>query len=1134
MNDSSQTLQRFTRKDILFVLICLAILAACAWFSASWFQRAFPEASIDFTCNRTQAGDLATSFLESMDPTPPNDYKQVSRFGLDGAAKTFLEKELGLEQAQPLFGEPVRLWSWQYRWFKPATKEEYKVFITPAGDVIRLDHQVDEERAGAHLAKEEAHALADSFLFTTLGLPDGEITFKQSSRIGRPNRTDWQFIYAKANFEPVAGSEYRYQVTIQGDRVDGYREWLHVPQQWYASYERLRSMNNLGGMIASVLTAATLIALAVVIILKLKRKNIRWKTALVFGIILSVLVLANSLNDLPNSLYWYDTTTSWPGFLIETLLLVLLQALGAGTFIFVVTLGAETMYRERYPHLPALPRMFTPRGLRTKSAFKNILLGITLTPFFLAYQIVFYMVANKLGGWSPADVPYDNLLNTAMPWLAVLLIGFLPATSEEFISRMFSIPFLEKVMKGRARWLAVLIPAFIWGFGHAGYAAQPWYIRGLEVGIGGVIIGIVMLRFGILAPLVWHFTVDALYTALLLFRSDNTYYIITAGVATGLLVIPLLAALVAYFRKGGFLPEAGTLNKDENAEQPEPLSALVSDEELEAEPQVVSIRVSHLPASRRLLAVGLLIAGVVAVYIPVERIGSFHQFDLSRKEAISVVKGELRSRGWADPDTLKYVTLSPDDIRNTDQLVYLLKETNDISRFNTIADTLLGETAYAVVGYKPEERLRFLSRVHARTGSPITLHPMLPEEMAGDSLPSDSARALVEAYLRTLGEDPDGLELKTHEEEVRPERFDQFLTYEAHEADPRTVSEARFRRSAEIRGDWLNASAYGYYKIPESWIRERDATTALRAVVRGLRIFAIAGLIGWAVGVLVWLTRRGVAPWKKAFVWAIPFTGILLLNGVNTHYQYFQQYWRMIATPWTVAQAMAFMVILIQLAGYYLFISAGFALLGGLYRDKLPLLQKQGRRLLSMDAWAAVAAAVGALLLYRAFAGWLAVLQPKWVPFDPWHFPATLFLPEPFIFIISQAMLFGLLAAFVLGFLAWCWRMAYTKIWQRGLLLVIALLVVLGSTAKTPGEWLWAGLTAGLLVLLGWALVRFFVDGRPASLIAAVFMAGALRVAGPAMGMGNTSLMIQAIAALVFVLVLILGWLGLSPHEAQD
>ena len=80
-------------------------------------------------------------------------------------------------------------------------------------------------------------------------------------------------------------------------------------------------------------------------------------------------------------------------------------------------------------------------------------------------------------------MPYDDLLNTKFPWLFVLFGGFFPAISEEFLFRLFAVPFLRKLT--RSTVIALIAAGYIWGFGHAGYAQQPFFIRGLEVGTGG-------------------------------------------------------------------------------------------------------------------------------------------------------------------------------------------------------------------------------------------------------------------------------------------------------------------------------------------------------------------------------------------------------------------------------------------------------------------------------------------------------------------------------------------------------------------------------------------------------------------------------------------------------------------------
>ena len=85
-------------------------------------------------------------------------------------------------------------------------------------------------------------------------------------------------------------------------------------------------------------------------------------------------------------------------------------------------------------------------------------------------------------------------LGTYVPWVSVLLGGLMLAIFQESVARMFAIPFLQKYTKSKI--IAVFISSFIWGIAQEGIS-QPFYIRGLELTITGLMISWVFLRYGI-------------------------------------------------------------------------------------------------------------------------------------------------------------------------------------------------------------------------------------------------------------------------------------------------------------------------------------------------------------------------------------------------------------------------------------------------------------------------------------------------------------------------------------------------------------------------------------------------------------------------------------------------------------
>ncbi len=203
--------ERLQAADLRFLAICLVLLAATTWFSVRFFYRAFPEASIDFRVNRGQAAELAAKFLAGRGFDTAG-YQHAARFEFDNEAKTFLERELGLERANQILGSQVRLWRWSNRWFRPLQKQEFKVDITPSGRPGGLHAPGARGRADALRILRNRRALRpEQFLHDTLGRDPSALEFVEGSSTVRPRRTDHSFTWQERGFD-VNGSKYRFDV----------------------------------------------------------------------------------------------------------------------------------------------------------------------------------------------------------------------------------------------------------------------------------------------------------------------------------------------------------------------------------------------------------------------------------------------------------------------------------------------------------------------------------------------------------------------------------------------------------------------------------------------------------------------------------------------------------------------------------------------------------------------------------------------------------------------------------------------------------------------------------------------------------------------------------------------------------
>jgi hypothetical protein len=332
--------ERLGRSDYRFLAVCLVLFSATVWYSVRNFHRAFPEASIDFRVSRPDGEAIAANFLHA----DTAGYRRASSFTFDDEAKTFLEREAGLEAANRIMGSRIRLWRWSYRWFRPLQKEEYRVDVTPKGEVVGVQHVLPEDAPRPTPSAAEARAIAENFLRTRMQRDPASLEFLTMSETAWPHRTDRAFTWQDPAFN-LHDAHYRIEVNVVGNDPSGYREYLKIPDQWSRDYQRMRSKNEAASGVDTVLMIALVVGLVVVIVLRVRGHDILWRRAATVGLIGIALSFLAELNQMPLQEFNYPTTDSYASFMLRLLLNAAISALGAGGLLFVLTAGAEPLYR---------------------------------------------------------------------------------------------------------------------------------------------------------------------------------------------------------------------------------------------------------------------------------------------------------------------------------------------------------------------------------------------------------------------------------------------------------------------------------------------------------------------------------------------------------------------------------------------------------------------------------------------------------------------------------------------------------------------------------------------------------------------------------------------------------------------
>lgn len=506
------------------------------------------EYNLSFPKNRYEIGRVADAYLAERNIQVETYHRTISLdYNFSNTWREYITEKAGAEALRSIFDKRVPAAVWEARYFRPLKPEEFYVTLLPDGTAYSFTRVLPETTPGAMLNQKDAAEIAWRHLTEAKRYSVEEWALVDSKQYKKESRVDYYFTFQNKSVS-LAGAQLRAAVGVQGDTVNGFNEYIHVPEEW------LRERQKTGFAdfaVSAVLGIFSLIMMGAVILSFLqvhRKKLIPWKRSLKIIAGLCGVYALISVNELAGYFYGYSTMQSFALYHLEQIIYL---ALGLTAFLLVgtVALGfALGLWRENVADkiLPARSPDYS--SIIKDSVFFGFLAPLCVIGAIVSLVFIFDQVM-ALTGWDAVPEEYFIMLptlpleiNTFIPAVSVLgiiAIGIVLAIS-------FSIPLLVAYRFLKRWWLAIsalLMPYVIASI----YFSDTWMDAGMTLGVGGIVL--------LSALLLWHIIyrhnplalLVSLYFFLIIaggldFWLDNSFYKINSIIVFLGLLIPFTLA----------------------------------------------------------------------------------------------------------------------------------------------------------------------------------------------------------------------------------------------------------------------------------------------------------------------------------------------------------------------------------------------------------------------------------------------------------------------------------------------------------------------------------------------------------------------------------------------------------------
>ena len=814
----------------------IAVVAAAL---AVWlFPRAYPIIALEQSLTRDVALVRADSFFRAHSIAPAGARTAV-RFEGNDSLRTFVELFAGgADSLNALVrGDDVAPFTWSVRAFVPDNPREARVDFAPDGRIIGFERKLAEADRRPTVSADSGRRLAEQVLDSWIDdrargwrlVSSSYETKKTSSRVDRTytfERTDRR----------IGGAPIRAEAVIAGDTPARLRPFVEIPESFRRRYGEMRSWNQLLTLLATVAILGLAIAGVIALVRYARARSVRWRQPILVGAVLGALMLAESLNGIPGSWFWYDTAMSPITFMATEVLFALVTGLTTALIVGFALAAGEASTRHAFPRHLDWWKLWRYRG--TQEVASQVGGGYAIAAIALAYVTVFYLVTRTLlGWWVPSELLDDpNQIASPMPWISAIAISVDAGVSEEALFRALPLSLLAVWIgnrPGRRWWMAmgVVLSALVFGFAHSDYPSWPPYSRGVEIFLDACFWAVLFIQFGILVTVVAHFLYDVVLFGIFAASGDAAAYHVTAAIIAVAALAPALVVLWRGARQRGFVPAP----EDARFSAWTPLDA--------AEPARSVVPRESVGLSRRARRLALLaaVAGLVVAVGRPPRPALGPEFTADRAHVLRTADSVLRAHGGDPARWTRLTAIGTDSLEEWPRFLRQHKIVRESQRFaSSYVPPTWWVVRYVRTGGNAADRIEEWRVRLWPDGRPLDARHLIPESAPGRAADSATIRRIAVAALVRERVDTSTLRETEFRETARPARRDVTVTFT--DTAVKLPAGAAARVWVDIAGDQPLLVRRGV-ELPEAFLRADRARETNMMMFGGVSILLLLVLL---------------------------------------------------------------------------------------------------------------------------------------------------------------------------------------------------------------------------------------------------------------------------------------------------